>query len=212
MNIILLGVSGSGKGTQAEMLAEKMGLYYFEAGKFLRNLAKTNKIVDDLINKQGKLVPTDQMFKYVSKDVKENTNFQNILFEGYPRSTRQYDLLKGLFKQKDSSIDVALQLDISEKEVVRRLSARRICDSCGENYNLITNPPPSTGCNCGGKLFQRNDDKPAAIKKRLEWYHDKTEPLIKVLEKEGKLIVINGARPIDVIHKDILERVQNAKN
>lgn len=209
MNIIILGPQGSGKGTQAGLLAKRLGLDYFESGGFFRELAKINKKVDEFINKKGKLLPDDEVFSYITKYLEENfSGFDNLLLDGYPRSVRQYELLKGWLQTKKEKIDLAIFLDISEAESIRRLSSRRICERCGRIYNLVTSPPPGAACECGGNLIQREDDRPAAIKTRLKLYEEDTTPMLKVLQKEGILVKVNGERPIREILTDILHRVK----
>ncbi|MCH7640668.1 nucleoside monophosphate kinase [Patescibacteria group bacterium] len=203
MNIVIFGPQGSGKGTQARLLVDKFGLFHFESGKFLRKLAKKDRHIDEIINKRGKLIEDGKMFSYMSSYLEKKVNTEGVLLDGYPRSITQYELLKEWLKERGTKVDRAIFLDISEKESVRRLSARRISKKTGKIYNLVTNPPPSDG----GKLIQRPDDKPAAIRKRLALYKQTTEPLIKVFEKEGVLMKIDGERPIDMIFKDIVDRL-----
>ncbi|MFV1917219.1 MAG: adenylate kinase family protein [Patescibacteria group bacterium] len=208
MNIIILGPQGSGKGTQAKLLTEKLNLYDLDMGKFLREVAKINPKIDSIVNKKGKLIPAGIVFSLMSEQLeKEVPDRSNILFDGYPRSIKQYELLKTWLKEKRGKISHAIYLSIGEEESVRRLSKRRICEKCGTIYNLITNPPPGGKCECGGNLFQREDDKPEAIKQRLTVYKKTTEPLIDIYKKEGILLEINGERPTDVIFKDIISRL-----
>lgn len=209
MNIIILGPQGSGKGTQAKLLTEKLNLYYLEMGKFLREVAKVNPKIDSIVNKKGKLVPAGIVFSLMSEHLEKEVPDRNkILFDGYPRSIKQYELLKTWLKEKKERVSHAVYLDISEKESVRRLSKRRICEKCGTIYNLITNPPPGGKCECGGNLFQRDDDKPEAINQRLAIYKKTTEPLIDIFRKEGILTKVNGERSIEVILEDILSHVK----
>lgn len=209
MNLLILGPQGSGKGTQAKLLAEKLGLFYVEAGKILRKLALESPVVDQVINKEGKLLPDEETFSYLKGEIKKNAqDLNNLIFDGFPRSPKQYELLKDWFHQEGIRLDLAIFLEISEAETIRRLSARRTCEKCGEVYNLITNPPPKTGCSCGGQLAQRADDTPVAIKTRLEMYRKMTQPLIRELQKEGILIKLNGERPIKTIFQDILLNIE----
>jgi len=209
MNIILLGPQGSGKGTQAKFLSEKLGLFYIEAGAILREAAKENFQLDEMVNKKGELVPDELTLSILkTKLEKEKPDLTNLLFDGFPRSLTQYQLLKNWFSEKRAKIDKVILLEISEEETIRRLSARRICSKCGNVYNLITNPPPHGKCVCGGELIQRKDDYPEAIKTRLSLYHQITSPLIDLLEKEGILVRVNGERPIEAISQDLLERLQ----
>lgn len=214
MNLIILGPQGSGKGTQARLLAKELGLFYFESGDFLRDLAKEDKRIDDLINKEGKMVPDEEIFILTKKYLGENVPERNgMILDGYPRSVKQYDLLKDWLKEKGKDIDSVILLEISEQESVKRLSARRICEKCGMVYNLITNPPPSQDtCKCGGKLIKRADDEPGAIKTRLSLYHKETEPLIGIFEKEDILMRVDGERLIEVIFEDIMNKLKRVSD
>ena len=207
MNIIILGAPGSGKGTQASILSDKLGLYYFQTGKLSRELAKKNKRLGEIVN-SGKLIPEQEMTMYVIDNLSKNhSKMKNILFEGFPRFISQYEALADFLRSKGDDIDAVISLDISEKEAVRRISSRRICKECGETYNLITSPPPKGGCKCGGKLIQRKDDNPDSVKVRFRYYKENTKKLIDYLKKQGNLIEVDGERSIEVIHKDILRRL-----
>jgi len=214
MNIIILGALGSGKGTQARLIAEKLNLFYFESGKFLRELAKSDSSIDERINKKGELLPDEEIFSLLTKHIEdENPTRENLLLEGYPRSVKQYELLKEWLAEKSQQIDHVIFLEISEKEVMKRTSARKIDRKTGKIYNMITNPPGSDVDT--NNLYQRPDDKPEAIKKRLDWFKRSVLPLVDVLEKEGILERVDGERPIETIFKDILSRLgknKNAKN
>lgn len=205
MNIIILGPQGSGKGTQAKLLSEKLNLFYFESGRFLRELSKKRPEIGERIDK-GHLVADEEMFSLVSEDLEEkNSQGDNMILDGYPRSIKQYELLEEWLKKKGKDIDYAILLEISQKESIRRLSARRMDKTTGKIYNLITDPP--------GKdikrenLIQREDDKPEAIRQRLKDYKKVTEPLIKKLKEEGKLIEIDGEQPIETIFSQIIEKL-----
>ena len=208
MNIVLLGAPASGKGTQAKLITEKLGLYHFQTGELCRDLAKKNKRIREIVS-SGKLVPEQEMTMYVVDFLSSNyKKMKNILFEGFPRFISQYEALDKFLNTKGDDIDMVISLDISEKEAIRRLSARRICRKCGNIYNLITNPPPVGKCKCGGKLYQRKDDQPEAIKTRFEYYRKNTKKLIDYLDKKKKLIRIEAERPIEVIFKDILKKLK----
>lgn len=211
MNIIIFGPQGSGKGTQAKLLAKKFNLFYFESGKFLREIAKKDPEIDKTINEKGKLLPDDKVFSLVSRSLEEKVpDFQNIVLDGYPRSIKQYELLADWLKKKGSKINRAIFLDISEKESIKRLSARRMDPKTGKIYNLLTAPKPGPSVN-KKDLVQREDDKPAAIKERLASYHKTTEPLVSLLEKEGILTRVDGERPIDEIHRNLVDLVRKIK-
>lgn len=210
MNIIILGPQGSGKGTQAKLLADDLDLYYFESGKFSRKLASENPRIDQLINKEGKLIPDDEMFEYVKEELEEKApNGDGMILDGYPRSIKQYNLLASWLNKKGSDIDYAIFLDISEKETIKRLSARRMDKSTGKIYNLVTNPPPPEVDQEG--LVQREDDKSEIIKERLEQYRKQTKPLIDLLRKEGVLMEVDGERPIQTIFEDIVGKIKHGQ-
>jgi|WetSurSiteA1Bulk_404760.scaffolds.fasta_scaffold03147_5 adenylate kinase len=212
MNLLILGPQGSGKGTQARILADKLGLFYLEMGDFLRDLAKTNPEVDEIVNKKGELLPNDMFFFAMKKLLEEKiAEGKGLLLEGFPRSIEQYQMLKNWFNQEDLKIDKAIFIEISKEETIKRLSARRTCEACGRVYNLITDPPKGDACECGGRLSQREDDTPARIEKRLEVYNQNTKPLIEVFEKEGILLKVDGERPIQVIADDLLNQLTGTK-
>ena len=201
MIILILGPQGSGKGTQARLLCEKFNFYYFEAGDFLRDLSLRNENVKKILS-SGVLVPDAEMSSYVTSFLDSKGLYDDIVFDGFPRTSEQYQVLKSWLLQKKISLDLVIVLKISEKETIRRLSARRMDPSTGKIYNLITDPPP--GNVDRNTLVQRNDDKPEAIKKRLGWYRDRVLPLIEKLKKESKVYEIDGERPIEVIQKDLV--------
>lgn len=208
MNILILGPQGSGKGTQVKLLSERLGFFSFESGNFLREKAKSDPRIDEIINKRGQLLPDEETFNLVRDYLKEKVpTLDNFILDGYPRSLKQHQLLVDWLKEEGKKIDLAILLNISDKEAVSRLSARVICEKCGTVYNLITNPPPEGKCPCGDNLVQRPDDKPEAIRRRLEEYHSVTSPLIEVLKKDGILIEVDGERPIKVISTDLLKIV-----
>lgn len=211
MNIILLGPQGSGKGTQAELLVAKFGFNHFEAGKILRSIANSDNpnaaIVKQAIDGGG--LVSDELVRLIAWDFisKHNKN-QGFIFDGYPRSIDQYEHLKDMLAKSGQKITTVINIEIPESETVRRLSARRTCTKCGEVYNLITSPPPSGKCKCGGELVLRDDDQPPAIKRRLAIYRSQTHPVFERAVAEGIGIEIDGLRPIAVIHLDILNHLR----
>ena len=209
MNILLIGPQGSGKGTQARLLVEKLGFYYFESGEFLREIAEKNEKVKKMLS-DGTFVPDKEMVSYVTAYLDEKGIYNNILFDGFPRSIVQYDFLKSWLNDKQVVIDLTLVLVISEEETIRRLSSRRQDPKTGKIYNLITDLPSDEIDKSA--LVQREDDKPEAIKKRLGWYQDLVVPLISKLKKETKVVELNGERPIEEIQKDLVKWINSIQN
>jgi adenylate kinase len=212
MNIVLCGPQGSGKGTQARLLCEKFGFSYFESGAYLRKLADTHPEMKLIMN-SGKLVPDEEFTSYLTAYLDQESLYDDIIFDGFPRTIEQYRFLKVWLNQKQVKIDVAIVLEINEDETLKRLGARRLDPKTGKIYNLVTDlPPQDVDINT---LVQREDDKPDAIKKRLALYHERTEVLIDGIKKDAKVHRINGERSIDEIQIDlvkIVEEIKNAKN
>ncbi|KKR87301.1 MAG: Adenylate kinase [Candidatus Woesebacteria bacterium GW2011_GWB1_41_10] len=200
MNILFLGQQGSGKGTQARLLTAKFGFHYFESGAYLRRVAEKNEAVRKTLE-EGKLVPDEEMTSYLTAFLDQQNLYDNIVFDGFPRTLTQYDFLKSWLTSRGVKLDLVIVLTISDEETVRRLSTRRTDPETGGIYNFITNPPPA-GVDVS-RFIQRDDDKPEAIKERLNLYKERTEPLIAELKKETKVVEINGERPIEVIASDL---------
>ena len=181
MNVLLLGPQGSGKGTQARILCEKYGFFYFESGAYLRKMAQDNSNIKKIMD--------------------EENLYDDILFDGFPRTVEQYEFLKDWLDDKKVKLDLLIVIEISIKETIRRLSSRRMDPDTGKIYNLLTDKPP-VGVDIK-KLIQRDDDKSEAIKKRLAWHEDRVKLLIARLKKEIKVIEIDGERPVQEISADL---------
>lgn len=205
MNVVFLGPQGSGKGTQGELLAQKTGMYYFDAGAYLREISKKRPDIDEIVNKRGALLPDDMVYKLVRDHFISKNQYDNIIFDGYPRSLPQWNLISELLKSHGTTIEKVFLLTINEEETVSRLSARRIDPATDIIYNLITNPPPPNVD--PSTLIHREDDQPDAIKVRLTAYHMSTQPLVEELRKQGKLIEIDGTQSIENIHEHIMEHM-----
>jgi adenylate kinase len=210
MNLVILGPQGSGKGTQAELLAKKFGFNYVEMGNILRSIANSdnqhaNQVRESM--KKGEKVP-DEFVRLIAWDhISKMDKSKGFLFDGYPRSVSQYEHIEDMLRKFGQKLDKVIYVRISEEEVIKRLSARRICSKCGNVYNIITKPSPKGEyeCECGGKLYQREDDQPEAIRQRLQWGW--TTEVKEKARNEGILVEIDGERPIDVIQKDIVSKL-----
>lgn len=206
MNMVLLGPQGSGKGTQGEKLSEKYGMYYLDVGSYLRKLSQTDPTIDQYVNKTGALLPDELLFEIIKKHLAERNQYDNIVFDGYPRSRFQWDNITSLLSEHQTKIDKVIILEIDEEETVSRLSARRIDPETGKIYNLITNPPgPELD---QSRLIQRKDDTPEVIKTRLTAYRTSTEPLLAYLKENASVIEINGSQPIDSIFNQIVAQIE----
>jgi len=205
MNIIIFGPQGSGKGTQADLLAKKYKLYHLSMGDELRAEIKKGSAIGKKVQpimEKGNLVPnsiTNNMLLDISKRKEAK---RGIILDGYPRNMEQYEFVK-----KNIKINAAIELHIPDSESVKRIASRRICPKCGKNYNLIWLKPKKSGhCDIdGAKLTQRNDDMPIEIKNRLKIYHSQTSPIKQKYKKHDVLYVIDGSRSIKTVHKEIVK-------
>lgn len=203
MIIILLGGPGSGKGTQVKMLCDALNLSFFSSGDLARKLAKKDSRIAEIMNKKGQWIPEEEMTKHVSEHLKEkHPDLRDIVFEGYPRFISQYKHLKKWLKDRGVQIDRVIVLNISEKEAIRRLAARRVDKKTGEIYNLLTNPPGS-GID-KDNLIQRKDDKEQVIKRRFDQYRKHSEPIKKLAKKDGILVEIDAEQSIEKIHQELM--------
>jgi len=209
MNIIISGPQGSGKGTQAKMLAERYGYLHLDNGSMLRKIAANDEEIRNLLD-SGNLVPDKKMLALMDIYLSDTYGkYENIIFDGFPRTTDQYIELKKWLTEKNQHVDNAVVLTISEDETIRRLSARRVHKTTGEIYNLITKVPPEDVTE--DDLVQREDDKPDSIRKRLTLFNEKTKPLFELYKNDGILVEVNGEQSIEDIFSEI-EHKLNLKN
>jgi len=208
MRIILLGKPGGGKGTQATMLKDRLGVPQISTGDILREAVKrqtpfgieAKKFMD-----AGLLVPDCLIKDLIAERLREQDTAEGFIFDGFPRTIAQAEALKEIGASLGFDIDAVVNIDVSSEAIVTRLSGRRSCQ-CGAVYHVVSKPPAKEGvCDqCGAALYQRSDDQEAVIRNRLEQYEAQTRPLIDLYEKEGKLVTIDGNKPIDVVFADIL--------
>ncbi|MDP2709231.1 MAG: nucleoside monophosphate kinase [bacterium] len=210
--IIIFGPPGSGKGTQAGMLAAKTGWKKISTGDLFRaEIAAETKLGKSAGRyiKAGKLVPDKLTFGLVEKSIKQKA--VGFIFDGFPRNKKQLAELRTMLNKVMKKNDklYALDIAVSDQEVKQRLSRRRMC-ACGKVYHLVYNAPINQGvCDmCGGKLFVRNDDQPKVIVHRLKVYHHDGEPLLDYFDKQGKLIKINGEQAIKKIYEEVMGKVK----
>lgn len=213
MNLIISGPQGSGKGTQAELLAKKLGLVHLETGQMFRRMAEQKTSLGRkiaILLKGGKIIPDQLTLNLVSPFLTQKNLDKGIIFDGFPRRLSQIKWLDKKTAERGDQIDKLLFLKISQEESIRRLSSRRICPQCGRNFNLITMPPKKDELcdDCQIKLITRSDETPEAIKKRLKEYHNETDPMIDYYRPKGKVIEINGEQPPQKVFKDILKALE----
>lgn len=208
LNLILLGPPGAGKGTQAERLVDDFDLPYYATGEILRAAVteesglgrKAKQYLD-----RGDLVPDEVICEVVIDRIDSSEAADGFLLDGFPRTMPQAQLLERALADRDRSLTAVLQIEVSDEEVVRRLSGRRICTRRGHVYHLEFDPPKNEGyCDQDGSpLIQRDDDKPETVTHRVEVFHEQTSPLIKHYEDDGVLRRFDGARSPTEVHDHI---------
>jgi adenylate kinase len=204
LNLILLGPPGSGKGTQGERLQEDFRLPYYATGDILRaavregtDLGREAKEYMD----RGDLVPDEVIVGVIAERVANSEAADGFILDGFPRTIPQAEALEAKMAELGREMTAAILIDVSNEEVVRRLGGRRTCVKNGHVFHVEFDPPKNEGiCDvCGARLEVRDDDKPEVIRRRLEQYHEKTEPLISYYESRGLLKRVDGSlSPDDV--------------
>ncbi|MEK6902978.1 MAG: nucleoside monophosphate kinase [archaeon] len=212
MIIVFLGPPGSGKGTYAQLLAQK-GWIHFSIGQAMREYAKTGGKYSEEIKKiqaSGKLAPGNIFFHVFSHYV-QKWGKKNVVLDGLPRTLPQAKEMKRHLT-RFRSIDAYFLINVSEEEVMDRLSQRRQCEKCGEVYGTSQKPKTKGKCNrCGGKLIQRNDDKPSVIRERFRVYHAETEPVIEWAAAHYPMFLIHGHGSSSVVFKRIFRIISVLK-
>ena len=208
MNLILLGAPGAGKGTQAELLIQKLGIPAISTGNMLReamaNGTELGKKAKQYMD-EGALVPDELILGIVAERVTEPDCQNGFILDGVPRTLAQAEALEA----KGVRIDHVVSIEVDDSEIEGRMTGRRVCGRCGASFHIVANPPKDEGiCDqCSNKLIIRKDDAPETVRKRLEVYHATTEVLKEFYGKLGRLCIIEGNQPIEKANEAILEAI-----
>ena len=214
MYLILLGPPGTGKGTQAKLIAERLGLLHVSSGDLFREalqqgteLGRRAKASMD----RGELVPDELTIAMIEERLQKPDAQQGVVFDGFPRTLKQAQALDEALARQGKAADTALLITATDDEIVRRLSGRWLCPSCGEIYHEQSRPPARAGvCDaCGATLAQRDDDKPEVVRERLRKQRP-PEEMLAHYRAQGRLAEINGEQQMEAVTRDLLAAIEQA--
>jgi adenylate kinase len=208
MNLILLGAPGAGKGTQAEILVQKLSIPAISTGNMLREAIANGTELGKKAKQHmdnGSLVPDELILGIVADRVAQPDCSKGYILDGMPRTLAQAEALENM----GIKIDHVVSIEVDDAVIEGRMTGRRVCPKCGASYHIVANPPKMEGiCNsCGSELTIRKDDAPETVRKRLEVYHATTEVLKEFYGKLGRLCIIEGNQPIEKANEAILEAI-----
>lgn len=210
MKIIMLGAPGAGKGTQAKKIAEKYQIPHISTGDIFRanikggtELGMKAKTFMD----QGMLVPDEITIGMLMDRIAQEDCVNGYVLDGFPRTIPQAESLTKALAERGEKVDYAINVDVPDENIINRMSGRRACLGCGATYHIKYNPPVKEGvCDtCGQNLVLRDDDKPETVKKRLDVYHQQTQPLIDYYKHAEVLAEVDGTQPMDAVFQGIVE-------
>lgn len=216
MKIIMLGAPGAGKGTQAKMISAKYGIPQISTGDIFRanikNQTELGKKAKSYID-QGLLVPDELTLDLVTDRLAKDDCANGYILDGFPRTLKQADALTAALKKQSAAIDFAVDIEVPDESIIERMGGRRVCPKCGATFHVKYNPPKQEGiCDvCGEKLIIRDDDKAETVKKRLNVYHESTQPLIDYYKKAGCLKAFDGTLPMDEVFAKIDQVLSSAE-
>ena len=210
MKIIMLGAPGAGKGTQAKMIAEKYGVPHISTGDIFRANIKNQTELGMEAKKymdEGKLVPDELTVKILLDRVAKEDCANGYVLDGFPRTIPQAEVLTEALEKLNDAVDYAIDVDVPDENIVKRMSGRRACLTCGATYHIVHIPPKTENiCDkCGSALILRDDDKPETVLNRLKVYHDQTQPLIDYYTKKGILRTVDGTKDMKDVFEDIVK-------
>ena len=217
MRLILLGPPGAGKGTQGERLARRFGVPRFATGDILRDAVRAQTPVGREARAymdRGELVPDELVTRIVGEALRREEASGGFILDGFPRTVAQAEALDDVLESVGSRIDAVVYFDVPERELVRRLTGRRVCPRCGATYNLHAGPPKAEGvCDrCGGELVTRSDDDEETVRQRLRVYERSTAPLVDRYRRGGvEFHRVDGLGSVDDVQERLLGRLDAGK-
>ena len=213
MKIIMLGAPGAGKGTQAKKLAEQYGIPHISTGDIFRANIKNNTELGQkakVYMDQGLLVPDELVVDLVVDRFKNPDCEKGYVLDGFPRTIPQAEALDEALTKNGDAIEYAIDVDVPDEDIIKRMSGRRACVNCGATYHIVNIPPKKEGiCDvCNNSLVLRDDDQPETVKKRLAVYHEQTQPLIDYYRNKGILKTVDGTKKMDETFDEIVAIIE----
>ncbi len=210
MKLIMLGAPGAGKGTQAKKIAEKYNIPHISTGDIFRANIKNGTELGQKAKTymdQGLLVPDELVVDLVMDRFAQPDCENGYVLDGFPRTIPQAEALDAALEKAGAKIDYAINVEVPDENIIRRMSGRRACVACGATYHLVHIPPKKEGvCDtCGKELILRDDDKPETVKKRLDVYHEQTQPLIDYYTEKGALVEVDGTVDMEDVFNAIVK-------
>ena len=210
MKIIMLGAPGAGKGTQAKKIADKYQIPHISTGDIFRANIKNGTELGQKAKAymdQGMLVPDELTLELIMDRFQSPDCANGYVLDGFPRTIPQAEALTKALEEKGESIDYAVNVEVPDEKIVKRMGGRRACLACGATYHIVHIPTKVEGiCDrCGEKLVLRDDDKPETVQKRLDVYHTQTQPLIEYYTKQGKLAEVDGTQEMEDVFASIIK-------
>lgn len=214
--LILIGPPGAGKGTQAAMLEQTLGLKQVSSGDLFRENLKNETELGKLAKQymdRGELVPDDVTIAMVKDRIARPDCARGVILDGFPRTLEQAKALDEMLAAQNSAIRLVPLLTVPDEELMERLTGRRVCRACGATYHVRFNPPKVAGvCDaCGGELYQRSDDSPETVRNRLFVYYKQTSPLIGYYFAKGLLVKLDGQGPIAEVQQALVDAIASAQ-
>jgi adenylate kinase len=205
----MFGPPGAGKGTQAKFLSDKFSIPQISTGDILREAVKKGTSLGvraQSFMSKGVLVPDEVVIGLIEERIRNKDCVGGFILDGFPRTTTQAKALDEILQKRGTPVTKVINLKVSDEEIIKRSTSRRVCRSCNTIYNLVVNPPKFDGkCDsCGGDLYQRDDDKEDVVKNRLKVYANQTKPLLKYYSKRNLLRDVDGSRSIDEVKEAVL--------
>lgn len=215
MRLILFGAPGSGKGTQAKLAGQELGVPHISTGDILRQSvkdgtplgAKAKAFMDS-----GALVPDGLMLELIRERLGQKDAVKGFLLDGFPRTVAQAEGLEALLRGLGMKVDAVVSLEVDNEELVRRLTSRRLCPKCGSIYNLMSQPPRAEGlCDaCGSALEQRADDRRSTVENRLAVYREQTAPVMEYYRSQGILLPVDGSKSPEEVYRSFKSALPKA--